>query len=238
MKKHAIGAVREQAAELRANLCAAINKSLLDHLSGSPTSPIVSDFQDIKSTNYVNMCNDLSVSPSIVSLAESRSLASIRDGLIVLEEQLECLQCLPDQEKEQRKATLAELEESRQIILRRLKHYRGRKLAIIQDALSFVGKPNENDDYVSPKIYPRHATRIVDADLRQKIMEGTRVGTPEVQIHTEKGGEKQHGSEKVQNARNGVGTYNLLNGLKRKILTFVNRRVVRASAKCLLTVAG
>ncbi|KAH7306718.1 hypothetical protein KP509_22G026500 [Ceratopteris richardii] len=71
--------------------------------------------------------------------SEVRSLAAIRDSLEILEEQLESLQVLQQQQRADRDAGLAELEESRRVFLKLLSEYRGRELDVVQEALAFAG---------------------------------------------------------------------------------------------------
>eukprot|EP01018_Ginkgo_biloba_P032126 Gb_32173 [translate_table: standard] len=55
----------------------------------------------------------------------------------------------------EREATLADLDESRRILLKKLKEYRGTELEVIQEACAFAGEPVEQmDDLLLPP-YPR-----------------------------------------------------------------------------------
>lgn len=88
------------------------------------------------------------------STAEARGLAAIRDALEVLEEQLESLQALQQQQRAERDAGLAEIEESRRVFLTRLKDYRGRELEIVQESLAFAGGSVPDKDDLPPPGYP------------------------------------------------------------------------------------
>ncbi|KAJ7519490.1 hypothetical protein O6H91_20G041100 [Diphasiastrum complanatum] len=85
---------------------------------------------------------------------EARSLASVRDALEVLEEQLECLQTLQQQQRAERDAALAELEESRRILLKRLKNHHGNEWEVVHEALAFAGEPVSESDELPLPPYP------------------------------------------------------------------------------------
>ncbi|CAM6091921.1 unnamed protein product [Calypogeia fissa] len=87
--------------------------------------------------------------------AEARSLGAIRDALEVLEEQLEALQqTVQQQQRTEKDAALAELEESRRILLRRLKDHRGREWEVVHEALAFAGEPVDDRDDLPLPPYP------------------------------------------------------------------------------------
>ncbi|MCO5563214.1 hypothetical protein L7F22_016851 [Adiantum nelumboides] len=134
----------------------------------------------------------------------------IRDALIVLEEQLECLQTLSDQQQEEKKVTLAELEESREILLRRLKQHRDRELAVIQEAYSFVGESNEEEDGLLVRSYTMPAR--LDADVRHKII-GVEVSIEDIHSYMNKHIEKPHKSGKRQDVAGAAAVLTLLNNV-------------------------
>ncbi|XP_024540262.1 plastid division protein PDV2-like [Selaginella moellendorffii] len=82
--------------------------------------------------------------------AEAKSLGAIRDALEALEEQLECLQALQQQQRMDRDTALAELEESRLILLSRLRSHHGKEWEIIHEALAFAGEPVGIEQEKSP----------------------------------------------------------------------------------------
>lgn len=86
---------------------------------------------------------------------EVDSLINIRDALDSLEEQLACLQALQQQQRLERDATLAELDESRRILVKKLKDYRGKDLEVIQEACAFAGEPVEQKDDILLPPYGR-----------------------------------------------------------------------------------
>lgn len=88
------------------------------------------------------------------SNAEARSLGSIRDALEVLEEQLKALQAVQQKQRAEKDMALAELEESRGILLGLLKKHRGHEWEVVCEALAFAGEPvDEREDLPLPP-YP------------------------------------------------------------------------------------
>ncbi|KAL3685542.1 hypothetical protein R1sor_003564 [Riccia sorocarpa] len=85
---------------------------------------------------------------------EARSLGAIRDALETLEEQLESLQAVQQQHRLEKDKALAELEESRRILLRRLKEHHGREWEVVHEALAFAGEPVEDRDDLPLPPYP------------------------------------------------------------------------------------
>ncbi|KAI5082897.1 hypothetical protein GOP47_0002640 [Adiantum capillus-veneris] len=236
MKQQDINAVLQQAAELRTNLGSAIDRSLLAHFSRLPLSSAAPALHSHNAGHGDD--NEYDYLPIFASVAalEARSLASIRDALIVLEEQLECLQTLPDQRREEKKATLAELEESREILLRRLKQHRGgRELAVIEEAYSFVGEANEGEDKLLLRSYTMPA-RLIDTDVRHKIMGGVDVSIEDVRSYMDKHREKADKSGKRHDGS--TRSRGLLGDLKSRLLSFLSRRLTKVSAKCLFAMAG
>ncbi|KAH7430884.1 hypothetical protein KP509_08G018800 [Ceratopteris richardii] len=145
------------------------------------------------------------------------------------------MQFLDVQQKEERKATLAELEQSRHILLRRLKLHRGRDLPVIHDALSFVGEAIDDDGLPMTDAYPM-PRKFTDADI-EKFGKGSQVSMDDVRNCTELPGEEQQKSGELHED-NGTRPETLLSGLKHRISTFLNRRLVKTSAKCLFALAG
>lgn len=78
--------------------------------------------------------------------AETRSLTSIRNALEVLENQLYFMHTLQLQQRADKDAALMRLEESRLMLLRRLREHRGRELTVIQEALAFASDRDEAED--------------------------------------------------------------------------------------------
>jgi hypothetical protein len=64
------------------------------------------------------------------------------------------LQTVQQQQRTEKDSVLAELEESRRILLRRLKDHRGREWEVVHEALAFAGEPVEDRDDLPLPPYP------------------------------------------------------------------------------------
>lgn len=211
MEQHEISAVLSEAAQLHANLCAAIDRSLKAEYSpdGRPFN----------------------------GASEAWSLASIRDALEVLEEQLECLQSLQCQQRAEKAATLAELEESQGILIRRLKQHHGTETAVVKEAFAFAGEPlQEKDDL---PLHPSMVSEgLPDVALRHKITDGDKANNQDILPVMNLCREKMHKKGREGTHDMHRSPWNLLGGLKYKVLTFLSGRLTKFSAKFMLTVAG
>lgn len=80
-----------------------------------------------------------------------QKLRAIRDALLDLQDHLDCLQALQKQQKFEREDLLVELEESRKVLIRRLREYNGTEWEIVQEAHAFVREPvQRKDDLMLP----------------------------------------------------------------------------------------
>lgn len=80
-----------------------------------------------------------------------QNLGAIRDALLDLQDNLDCLQALQKQQKFERDNILVELEERRKVLIRRLREYSGTEWEIVQDAYAFVEEPvQRKDDLMLP----------------------------------------------------------------------------------------
>ncbi|XP_057816339.1 plastid division protein PDV1 isoform X1 [Cryptomeria japonica] len=85
---------------------------------------------------------------------EITSLNAIRNALETLENQLYLLQTLQVQQRAEKDAALMQLEESRRILLKRLKEHRGRDMSIIKEALAFASDGDEaGDSHLNPNVF-------------------------------------------------------------------------------------
>lgn len=64
------------------------------------------------------------------------------------------LQTVQQQQRTEKDSSLAELEESRRILLRRLKDHRGKEWEVVHEALAFAGEPVEDRDDLPLPPYP------------------------------------------------------------------------------------
>lgn len=97
---------------------------------------------------------------------EAESLLNIRDALESLEEQLVSLQALQQQQRYEREATLAEIDHSRKVLLKKLKEYKGEDLEVIHEASAFASETVEhNDDLLLPPYPSRPPHSLVSDNL-------------------------------------------------------------------------
>ncbi|XP_031503825.1 plastid division protein PDV1-like [Nymphaea colorata] len=82
-------------------------------------------------------------------LSEARSLNAIRTALENLEDHLEFYHTVQSQQRAERDAAIAQLEQSRLILAMKLADYHGKKYSVIEEALAFVGSVDEN--FVAPE---------------------------------------------------------------------------------------
>jgi hypothetical protein len=70
------------------------------------------------------------------------------------------VQSMQNHQRAEKDAVLAELEESRHLLLLKLKNHQGREWEVVQEALAFAGEPvEERDDLLLPP-YPRPAVDV------------------------------------------------------------------------------
>lgn len=163
MEPEEIAVVLSRASELHSKL-----NDGIQHLLTSPsTPPLASPSLSARQQPIDGPVTDFSARPNLQNgvasphstpgdaSVEVRSLTSIRDALEILADQLESLQVLQQQQRAERDAGLTEVEESRRILLKRLKEHKGRDSDIVQEALAFAGGTvSEMDDLPLPP-YPK-----------------------------------------------------------------------------------
>ncbi|KAF3333211.1 plastid division protein PDV1 [Carex littledalei] len=85
-----------------------------------------------------------------VSMAEARSLNSIRTALEDLEDQLDCFHTVQSQQQAEWDAAIARVEQSRALLAMRLAEHQGRKYKVIEEAMAFVSDINtDTHNFVS-----------------------------------------------------------------------------------------
>ncbi|KAH7658216.1 Histone-like protein H-NS N-terminal protein [Dioscorea alata] len=86
------------------------------------------------------------------ALAEARSLNNIRNALESLEDQLEFFHTVQSQQRAERDAAVARLEQSRIVLAMRLAEHQGKKYKVIEEARAFVGDVHETTGhFVAPE---------------------------------------------------------------------------------------
>ncbi|KAM3319870.1 plastid division protein PDV1 [Capsicum chacoense] len=82
---------------------------------------------------------------------EAKSLNAIRSALEHLEDQLEFFHTVQNQQRAERDAALARLEQSRIILSMRLAEHQGKKYKFIEEAQSLVGDVRNAGQFISPE---------------------------------------------------------------------------------------
>ncbi|PON96886.1 Plastid division protein PDV [Trema orientale] len=83
------------------------------------------------------------------AIQEAKSLNSIRTALENLEDHLEILHTVQVQQRAERDAAIAQLEQSRIVLAMRLAEHHGKKYKVIEEALAFVGDVQEAKNFIS-----------------------------------------------------------------------------------------
>ncbi|XP_027338734.1 plastid division protein PDV1 [Abrus precatorius] len=86
------------------------------------------------------------------AVREAKSLNAIRTALENLEDQLEFFHTIQTQQRVERDAAIARLEQSRIVLAMRLAEHRGKKYKVIEEALAFVGNVHDASCLVAPEI--------------------------------------------------------------------------------------
>ncbi|KAF6162075.1 hypothetical protein GIB67_008204 [Kingdonia uniflora] len=82
---------------------------------------------------------------------EAKSLNAIRTALENLEDQLEFFHTVQSQQRAERDAAVARLEQSRIVLAMRLSDHHGKRYKVIEEALAFVGDVQDTGRFVSPE---------------------------------------------------------------------------------------
>ncbi|XP_004308015.1 PREDICTED: plastid division protein PDV1 [Fragaria vesca subsp. vesca] len=85
------------------------------------------------------------------AIREAKSLNAIRTALENLEDQLEFFHTVQVQQRAERDAAIARLEQSRIVLALRLSEHHGKKYKVIEEALAFVGDVCDANGFVSPE---------------------------------------------------------------------------------------
>ncbi|RDX93015.1 Plastid division protein PDV1, partial [Mucuna pruriens] len=86
------------------------------------------------------------------AVLEAKSLNAIRSALENLEDQLEFFHTIQTQQRVERDAAIARLEQSRIVLAMRLAEHRGKNYKVIEEALAFVGDVHDKSCLVAPDI--------------------------------------------------------------------------------------
>ncbi|KAL4347425.1 hypothetical protein GQ457_17G024510 [Hibiscus cannabinus] len=105
---------------------------------------------DDNRTGFV-FVKDFRIDDGDSAIQEAKSLNAIRTALENLEDQLEFFHTVQTQQRVERDAAIARLEQSRIILALRLAEHHGKKYKVIDEALAFVGDVHDASRYVSPE---------------------------------------------------------------------------------------
>ncbi|CAL9190918.1 plastid division protein PDV1 [Musa acuminata AAA Group] len=83
--------------------------------------------------------------------AEARSLDAIRAALENLEDHFEFFHTVQLQQRAERDAAVAQLEQSRIVLAMRLANHQGKKYKVIEEALAFVGDVHDKGCFITPE---------------------------------------------------------------------------------------
>ncbi|XP_015067667.1 plastid division protein PDV1-like [Solanum pennellii] len=100
---------------------------------------------------------------------EAKSLNAIRTALEHLEDQLEFFHTVQNQQRAERDAALARLEQSRIVLAMRLAEHPGKKYKFIEEAQSLVGDVRNASQFVSPENLYGPATSATGENLTTQI---------------------------------------------------------------------
>jgi len=250
MEADEIGVVLSRASELRSKINNCIERAsaqdedddISEGGSGTTTGKTSELVKvDEEQRRWLEMGGDMEVD----------SLINIRDALDSLEEQLACLQALQQQQRLERDATLAELDESRRILVKKLKEYRGKDLEVIQEACAFAGEPVEQRDdillppygrrlpesfissvhHYSPPLYSAHSARRRNVSAEHSFMTGNERQETENDDSAES-------KEEVSSQINNQNAKKLINGFGQIIGLTTKAVLVIASVISVLTLAS
>lgn len=148
MEVEEVEAVLEKIWDLHDKLSDAIHSISRTHFAKSLKNP--DNFKNHRSnSNGFVFVKDYDKESAI---AEAKSLNSIRCALENLEDQLEFFHTVQIQQRAERDAALARLEQSRIILALRLAEHHGKRYKVIDEAMDFVGDVRDASCFVGPEI--------------------------------------------------------------------------------------
>ncbi|KAI9127858.1 hypothetical protein K1719_000851 [Acacia pycnantha] len=136
---------------------------------------------------------------------ETERLLNICDALESLENQLSSLQVLQHQQQYEREVAISEIEQSRKLLIDKLKEYKGKELEVIQEASTFVSETVEHNNDL---LLPPYPSRPPYTMMHNSVGNGFIPNDPKLQSRkslSEK--EQNHVQDGVKNARKGLGYF-------------------------------
>ncbi|XWS62489.1 hypothetical protein CRYUN_Cryun06bG0015600 [Craigia yunnanensis] len=164
MEEEGVGLVLAKATELRLKISNCIQKdTAVNPYSPKKKSPQkleeeqtdkVGSFNGDQIPNFHQSLTEAVEDEEYDDDEETERLLNIRDGLKSLESQLVALQNLQHQQRYEKEVALAEIDDSRRILLEKLEGYRGKDLEVILEAAAFVSTEVENNNDLLLPPYP------------------------------------------------------------------------------------
>lgn len=111
---------------------------------------VLSSSDDVKG-GFVYVKDYPPIEESESAIHEAKSLNSIRTALENLEDQLEFFHTVQTQQRAERDAAIARLEQSRIVLALRLADHHGKKYKVIEEARAFVGEVQNHGKFVPPE---------------------------------------------------------------------------------------
>ncbi|KAF5743476.1 plastid division protein PDV1 [Tripterygium wilfordii] len=110
-------------------------------------------YDDVENKNRSGFVyvKDLPVEDAESAIQEAKSLNAIRTALENLEDQLEFFHTVQMQQRAERDAAIARLEQSRIILALRLAEHHGKKYKVIEEAIAFVGSVRDTGCFATPE---------------------------------------------------------------------------------------
>uniref|UniRef100_A0A2P2IMG0 Uncharacterized protein MANES_14G018900 n=1 Tax=Rhizophora mucronata TaxID=61149 RepID=A0A2P2IMG0_RHIMU len=159
MEVEEIEAVVEKIWDIHDKLSDAIHSISRTHFLNSVRGPKRSDKKkpsyndavDDTRAGFVFVKDFRVIDHSDSAVQEAKSLNAIRTALENLEDQLEFFHTVQIQQRAERDAAIARLEQSRIILAMRLAEHQGKKYKVIEEALDFVGGVQTASHFVFPE---------------------------------------------------------------------------------------
>jgi len=214
MEEEGIGLVLAKATELRFKISNCIHKATTNSTNGLPEQEVTDKDEEEEEEQEQE---------------EMERLLNISDALESLENQLSSLQTLQLQQRYEREVALAEIENSRKMLLDKLKEYKGEDLEVIHEASAFAGETVEhNNDLLLPPYpsRPPHSLSLENGSLPRfpstlkSIQNG--IITSDPMIEAKKNASELEASQmqtESKNSRNGLGCF--VSAAGKTVLTLV-----------------
>ncbi|KAF5751129.1 hypothetical protein HS088_TW02G00139 [Tripterygium wilfordii] len=155
MEEERIGVVLAKAVELRLKISNCIHKATTPCKQKTQGGENAEEEGDKEDSFHVNGDKNPFQNPETEEDdEETERLLNIGDALESLENQLSSLQALQHQQHYEREVALSEIENSRRMLLDKLKEYKGEGLEVLREASEFAGETVKHDNDLLLPPYP------------------------------------------------------------------------------------